>query len=257
MAGKKISKKNAVRRTNRISAGTMGKIMIPLILLLIVLSGGYFYIFKKNTVHTGYVEGKNHYTNEEIMAMVMEGYYGNNSLFLSLKYKDRSVENVPFVEKMDVSVVDPHTIKIEVYEKALAGYVEYLDRFMYFDRDGIVVESSTERTNGIPLVAGLSFDHVVLYQPLPVEDMGIFQDILNITQLVNKYELSVNRIYFGSDNTLTLYFGGVKASLGKRENLEEKIMELQYMIPSLEGKSGTLRMESYTEETKTITFEPD
>ena len=34
-------------------------------------------------------------------------------------------------------------------------------------------------------------------------------------------------------------------------------MELQYMIPSLEGKSGTLRMESYTEETKTITFEPD
>ena len=74
---------------------------------------------------------------------------------------------------------------------------------------------------------------------------------------MNKYELSVNRIYFGSDNTLTLYFGGVKASLGKRENLEEKIMELQYMIPSLEGKSGTLRMESYTEETKTITFEPD
>ena len=84
-------------------------------------------------------------------------------------------------------VVDPHTIKIEVYEKALAGYVEYLDRFMYFDRDGIVVESSTERTNGIPLVAGLSFDHVVLYQPLPVEDMGIFQDILNISppELVN------------------------------------------------------------------------
>ena len=257
MAGKKISTKNAVRRTNRISAGTMGKIMIPLILLLIVLSGGYYYIIKNYTVHTVYVEGNIHYTNEEIMAMVMEGYYGNNSLFLSLKYKDRSVENVPFVEKMDVSVVDPHTIKIEVYEKALAGYVEYLDRFMYFDRDGIVVESSTERTNGIPLVAGLSFDHVVLYQPLPVEDMGIFQDILNITQLVNKYELSVNRIYFGSDNTLTLYFGGVKASLGKRENLEEKIMELQYMIPSLEGKSGTLRMESYTEETKTITFEPD
>lgn len=257
MAGKKISKKNAVQRTNRISAGTMGKIMIPLVLLLIVLSGGYYYIIKNYTVHTVYVEGNIHYTNEEIMAMVMEGYYGNNSLFLSLKYKDRSVENVPFVEKMDVSVVDPHTIKIEVYEKALAGYVEYLDRFMYFDRDGIVVESSTERTNGIPLVAGLSFDHVVLYQPLPVEDMGIFQDILNITQLVNKYELSVNRIYFGSDNTLTLYFEGVKASLGKRENLEEKIMELQYMIPSLEGKSGTLRMESYTEETKTITFEPD
>ena len=34
-------------------------------------------------------------------------------------------------------------------------------------------------------------------------------------------------------------------------------MELQYILPELTGKSGTLRMENYTEETKTITFEPD
>lgn len=257
MAGKKTKKKKTVRKRDRMSLGTIGKIMLPLVLLLVVLGGACYYIVKNYTVHTVYVEGNVHYTNEEVMDMVMEGYYGNNSLLLSLKYKNRSVENIPFVEKMDVSVVDPHTIKIEVYEKALAGYVEYLDRYMYFDRDGIVVESSTERTGGIPLVTGLSFDHVVLYQPLPVEDPGIFQDILNITQLVNKYELSVDRIFFGSDETLTLYFGGVKASLGRRENLEEKIMELQYMLPSLEGKSGTLRMENYTEETKTITFEPD
>ena len=257
MAGKKIKNKKTIRKKDRVSAGTMGKILLPLILLLIVLGGCYYYIIKNYTVHTVYVEGNIHYTNEEVMAMVMECYYGSNSLYLSLKYRDKSVENIPFVEKMDVSVVDPHTIKIQVYEKSLAGFVEYLDRYMYFDRDGIVVESSTDRTRGVPLVSGLSFDHVVLHQPLPVEDMGIFQDILNITQLVNKYKLSVNRIYFGSDDTLTLYFEEVKASLGRRENLEEKIMELQYMIPSLEGKSGTLRMENYTEETKTITFEPD
>ena len=89
MAGKKISKKKAVQRTNRISAGTMGKIMIPLVLLLVVLGGGYYYIIRNYTVHTVYVEGNLHYTNEEIMAMVMEGYYGNNSLFLALKYKDK------------------------------------------------------------------------------------------------------------------------------------------------------------------------
>lgn len=257
MAGKKTKKKKIIRKKDRVSAGTMGKILLPLILLLIVLGAGYYYIIDNYTVHTVYVEGNVHYTNEEVMAMVMEGYYGGNSLYLSLKYRNKSVENIPFVEKMDVSVVDPHTIKIQVYEKSLAGYVEYLDRYMYFDRDGIVVESSTDRTVGIPLVSGLSFDHVVLYQTLPVEDTGIFQDILNITQLVNKYKLCVNRIYFGSDETLTLYFEEVKASLGRRENLEEKIMELQYMLPSLEGKRGTLRMENYTEETKTITFEPD
>lgn len=217
----------------------------------------YRYVIANYTVTTVYVEGNVHYTNEEIIEMVMEGYYGNNSLLLSVKYKDKSIVGVPFVEKMDVSVLDPHTIKIEVYEKAIAGYVEYLERYMYFDKDGIVVESSLEKTEGVPLVTGLNFDHVVLYEPLPVEDESIFRSILSITQLVNKYNLSTDRIYFGNDGTLTLYFGDVRAALGTDENLDEKIMKLQYMLPELQGKKGTLRMENYSEDTKNISFELD
>lgn len=225
--------------------------------LVIGLMAAYSYIITNYTVTTVYVEGTVHYTNDEIIDMVMEGHYGNNSLLLSLKYKDKSIVGVPFVEKMDVSVLDPNTIKIEVYEKSLAGYVEYLERYMYFDKDGVVVESSMEKTAGIPMVTGLKFDHVILYEPLPVENAAVFSSILSITQLVNKYSLSVDRIYFGSDGSVTLYFGDVKASLGVGDNLDEKIMELQYMIPELEGKSGTLRMENYTEETHNISFELD
>lgn len=228
-----------------------------LIIFFAALAAGYSYIITNYTVTTVYVEGNVHYSEEEVIGMVMEGRYGNNSLLLSLRYKDKSVVGIPFVEKMDVSVLDPHTIKIEVYEKALAGYVEYLEKCMYFDKDGIVTEISDKKTAGVPQVTGLSFDHVLLYEPLPVEDAGIFRSILNITQLVNKYNLSVDKIYFGRGGTLTLYFGGVRAALGTGENLDEKIMRLQYMLPNLEGKSGTLRMENYTEETKNTSFEPD
>lgn len=228
-----------------------------ILFLLIALAAGYAYVITNYTVTTVYVEGNIHYTNEEIIGMVMEGNYGNNSLLLSLRYKDKSIEGVPFIEKMDVSVENPHTIKIEVYEKALAGYVEYLERYMYFDKDGIVVESSKEKTAGIPQVTGLTFDHVVMYEPLPVEDPGIFRSILSITQLVNKYNLSTDRIYFGADGSLTLYFGDVRASLGMGDYLDEKIMILQDILPKLSGQKGTLRMENYTEDTKNIPFESD
>lgn len=230
---------------------------VMLLALLIALTAAYAYIIENYTVTTVYVEGNVHYTNEEIMETVMEGRYGNNSLFLSLKYKDKSIVGIPFVEKMDITILDPHTIKIEVYEKAVAGYVEYLERYLYFDKDGIVVESSSEKTRGIPMVTGLSFDHIILYEPLPVENNEIFTEILSITQLVSKYSLSIDRIYFGSDSSLTLYFNEVRVALGSGGNLEEKIIELQYMLPELEEKRGTLRMESYTEDTRTITFEPD
>lgn len=272
MAEKKLTKKKKIKKVYQKPLRVVEKkkepkkeipikpVLIALAVILalfIALFAGYKYITDNYTVTAVYVEGNVHYTNEEIMDMVMEGRYGHNSLFLSFKYKDRSIEGIPFIEKMDISVQDPHTVKIEVYEKALAGYVEYLDRYMYFDKDGIVVESSTEKTKGIPMVTGLKFEHVVLHQPLPVEDDAIFTDILSITQLVNKYNLSIDSIYFGSDGTLTLCFDEVKAALGKGEYLEVKIMKLQYILPYLEGKRGTVRMENYTEETRDITFELD
>lgn len=222
-----------------------------------VLAAAYYYVVTTYKVNTVYVDGNVHYTNEEVMDMVMTGRYGNNSLYLSLKYKDKGIEGVPFVEKMDINILDPNTIRINVYEKALAGYVEYLGTYMYFDKDGIIVESSKEKTAGIPQVTGLEFGYVVLNEPLPVENDEIFKRILSITQLLAKYELTADKIFFDSDYKLTLYFEKVRVSLGNSDEIDEKIMRLQYILPDLEGKSGILRMENYTEDTKNITFAYD
>ena len=40
--------------------------------------------------------------------------------------------------------------KDSVYEKAVAGYVEYLDKYMYFDKDGTVVEASDTKRRESP-----------------------------------------------------------------------------------------------------------
>lgn len=228
-----------------------------IIIVLGILLGAAVYIVKNYKITTVYVDGNKHYSNEEIRNMVMDGFLGDNSMFLSLKYKDKSIENVPFVAKMDVEIIDPNTIRINVYEKAVAGYVEYLEKYMYFDKDGVVIEASEERTRGIPQVTGLSFDYVVIKEPLPVENTEIFDAILSITQLVNKYNLSIDKIYFAKDDSVTLYFERIKVALGEPKNLDEKVMKLQYILPEIKGKSGIIRLENYTEDTQNISFEPD
>lgn len=225
--------------------------------LFLVLGGAYFYIISNYKVTTVHVEGNIHYTNEEICDMVMGGRFGDNSLFLSLKYRDKGIEGVPFIETMDVSIEAKDTIRITVYEKALAGYVRYLERYVYFDKDGIVVETSQEKTAGIPQVTGLSFDHVVLHDPLPVDKPELFDEILNITQQLSKYSLTVDKIYFDSAYQVTLYFGEVRIALGENVDIDEKIMKLQYLLPSLQGKSGILDMRDYSEDTTTYSFEQD
>lgn len=224
---------------------------------LFLLVGGGFYIINNYKVTTVYVDGNVHYTNEEIMDMVMGGRFGDNSLFLSLKYRDKGIEGIPFIEMMDVSIEAKDTIRITVYEKALAGYVKYLGRYIYFDKDGIVVETSEEQTAGIPQVTGLTFDHVILHDKLPVDKPELFDEILNITQQLDKYSLSADRIYFDSAYQVTLYFGDAKVALGDNVDIDEKIMMLQNILPSLLGKSGTLDMREYSEDTKTYSFEKD
>lgn len=235
----------------------IGIMIVVFLFLLLIVVGGYLYIINQYKVTTVHVEGSVHYTNEEIIEMVMGGRFGDNSLFLSLKYRDKGIEDVPFIETMDVTIEAKDTIRITVYEKVLAGYIKYLGRYVYFDKDGIVVETSEEETAGIPQVTGLTFDHVILHEPLPVDKPALFDEILNISQQLAKYSLSADRIYFDSVNDVTLYFGNVKIALGENKDIDEKIMKLQYILPDLLGKSGTLNMREFSEDTKTYSFEQD
>ncbi|MDE7178487.1 MAG: cell division protein FtsQ/DivIB [Lachnospiraceae bacterium] len=238
-------------------AKRIGILTAVLSCLFLLLAGAYIYIINNYKVTTVHVDGNIHYTKEEITEMVMGDRFGDNSLFLSLKYRDRGIEGVPFVETMDVDIEAKDTIRITVYEKALAGYVRYLGRYVYFDKDGIVVETSEEETAGIPQVTGLAFDHVILHDALPVDKPELFEEILNITQQLSKYNLSADRIYFDAGYQVTLYFGEAKIVLGENKDINEKIMKLQHILPDLLGKSGTLDMREYSEDTKTYSFEQD
>lgn len=247
-----MSRGGRTRRTNR-----KGIKLLCILSVVALALGGIYYFLLTHTVKTVYVEGNVHYTKEEIQDMVMEGPLGNNSFYLSLQYADKQITDIPFIASMSVEVLSPDTVKIKVFEKTLAGYVVYLDRYLYFDNEGTVVEISGIKTEGVPQITGLSFDHAVLNKPLPVEDAAVFGKILTITKTLTKYSLSADRIYFDAKEEVTLYFGSVKVVFGDDSLLDEKIMLLQSLLPKLEGKSGTLNLQNYDENTGSIPFKPD
>lgn len=245
-----------MKRRNNFFWNNKIQIIFTLIVILIIVVILTFFLDKYKVTKVK-VTGNEHYTEEQIKEMVMTGGLSNNSVYLSLKYKDKEISGIPFIESMSVEVLSPDSILITVYEKALAGCVEYLGNYMYFDRKGIVVESSTEMTKGIPHVTGLKYGYVVLYKELPVENDEIFQNILNITQLFDKYELAADRMHFDKKLNVTLYFEEVKVSLGSNESIDEKIMQISHILPELSGKKGELHMENFKSGTENITFELD
>ena len=229
-------------------------LIIFLCILAALLIGGVIFVLSYYKVRKVYVEGSTQYTDKEIADIVMQGTLGDNSLYLAYKYRDKGIDNVAFIDKMDVDIVDHETIRIHVYEKALAGYIEYVGQYIYFTRDGVVAEASREKIEGIPEVRGLKLDHIVLYERLDVSDDRVFERVLDVTQLLGKYHLTVDKIYFDSIKNMTLFFGKVRVLLGGEEYTDEKIANLQVIIPRLEGKEGSIDMTSYTPDTRYTTF---
>lgn len=226
------------------------------VLVLVLLLAGVL-VVSLFQIREAEVTGNSFYTEEEIRDRVMSDRYSSNSLYLYLKYKYLKTEEIPFVDKIEVSLQGPGKVKIRVYEKSIVGYVAYMGSNFYFDQDGVVVECSSEVKNGVPCISGLKFNSLTMYQKLAVEDDSVFDRILTITQLVKKYELDPDRIEFSADMSLTLYFDQVRVALGNSGSLEEKVGRLHELYADLEGRSGVFHMENYTEDSKFISFEQD
>lgn len=202
-------------------------------------------------------EGNTRYTDEEMTNYIFGGKYNVNTLiyyFITSK-KDKAV--IPFVQDYEVSVDWPNKLKIKVYEKSIIGYIRYMGYNLYFDKDGIVVDSSRDILEGVPEVAGLSYTNVVLHSRLNVEDDRVFSILLEIVQLCEKYSIDVDKVFFDKKYDVVMYVGNIKIMLGEPSTITEKIYEVSQMMPQMQGLSGTLHMENFTEDTSSIIFKKE
>lgn len=223
----------------------MGLMKVLILCLVIIIPA--FILFVTCRLNTVIVEGGSHYTKEELQNKVITRRTDRNTILLYLRYKYGKVDSIPFVEDIDMKLVNKNTVKIQVYEKVITGCIEFMGSYMYFDKDGIVVESSSEKVSDVPFISGLSFDRLILYEKLKVQKKSLFHVILNLTQLINKFEIKIDKIQFNSDLEVTLYSGNIKILLGKRDTYDEQLAELKNLLPTAEGKNLVLDMKDFKE----------
>ena len=228
----------------------MTGIVIFLLIFSVLLGAG---IFRVKQVD---VMGNSYYTEEEIVKLVLGKH--RNSLYLTFLYQYMGGKDIPFIDKVELTFISPDHIKVRVYEKTMIGYVSYMGSNLYFDKDGTVVESSSEVLEGIPCIKGLKFDTLTLNQPLNVKNDQVFDMLLSMTQMMKKYDLSPDAITLKNESSqIVLTFGNVRVNLGTGEHMDEKAARIRTLLPDLENLSGVLHMEEYTSESTNISFIKD
>ena len=231
--------------------------LLGFLIFLLLLALAVLIIFKVFTVQNVEVEGNKLYEDKQIQEWVLNDDYSWNSLYVYLKYRFTKTKEVPFIDTMEVSLKSPHTLAIKVYEKGLLGYL-YMDSVgqnVYFDKDGFVVETSSDVIEGVPRINGLSCKDIILYEKLKLDDKKALKILLSLTQTLKKYKLVPDSIEYVSSEDLELSYGQILVKVGSTDYLTEKVKRLEKIMPSLDGLAGTLHLEDWTPDTTDITFQ--
>jgi len=246
------STQERLKETKRLSK--KGKLLLLILLVILLLAA----ILLSLRVQTVQVTGNRFYSQEQIEELLFPEGMERNPLKIWLDQLLGRKKTIPFVEKYVVSLSGLSGVEITVYEKSMVGYVEFMGSYLYFDKDGMVVESSRERYGAIPQVMGLNVEYVVLNEQLPVKDPVIFQELLQISQYLTSREVDWNgetkllserieRIHFDSAGNISCYLDEIEVFLGDGASLEGKLQEMSDIIPELSGQRGTLYLDTYDE----------
>ncbi len=239
---------------------SINKKPVYIVIMLIVLVILCVYLYKLvfvTKVDKITVSGNKFITVDEFKKHMFEGESSISTieLFFADKYKDKKV--IPYVETYKVNISWPAKVSITVYEKKIMGYVETMGSNMFFDKDGIVVESSKEQLVGIPKVLGIGNDSITLHHKIECDNKDIFSNITKMKQLADKYNIVISQIEFDVDYNAKLYVNDVRVLIGKCEYIEEKMFELSQLYEKIYMLKGELNLKECKGEATNIIFKPD
>ncbi len=225
---------------------------VVLVLAAAILSAILFLLFYVQEIE---VSGNDYVTEQEILDTVQNDDFSVNALYILGKYAFGKGEVLPCLDQMKVSLKTPWTVKVTVKEKPIVGYIQNGESYDYFDKEGLVVLESPVLIEGIPYIEGIGMGEVKLYQHLESKNRKIFEQILEMSREILKYELEPDRIVCEED-VICLYIGRIRICLGKNVSAVQ-IAQIPPILEKIGDKEGTLHLENYSEVQGTITFEEE
>lgn len=180
-------------------------------------------IDRKNDVTVTVIGGNNRYTKEEILNYTLDSWFEDYWILTKWYYKYRTVKPMPYLEKITISVTNNGKIEITAYEKVPIGCIKEMGYYIYFDSDGIVVSTNRENVENLPVITGLEYTKVTLYEKFETQKSDLYRVAMNIVHQIQKYEVDAEEIHFGEAEDVYLICRGNRFDLGTRDAYDVQI----------------------------------
>lgn len=201
------------------------KILVFIIMIVVLL----FLLFMSPifSVQDIILCGNEYYSKDEIINKI--NINKEESIFLFQKNKGEKIlcDDI-YIESADIEIIWPNKIEVIINERKIVGYVPYLGTYLYIDKDGRVLETSSTYNRNLPIVEGLEFDSFKIGQIIPVKNKSSLDVIATMSQMMLKYDLlqEVIKIDVSDPNNTHLYVKKLDVSVGGLEQFDKKMQWL-------------------------------
>ena len=237
----------------KITKKTLG-ILIGILVVLLVAGGIFFFTYFRVTKVE--VMENDHYTEDELKEMVLKGAFASNSILAPITCSKSNLTDVPYLEAYNVTRSGRNTIVVSARDKSIAGCIQYLDSYIYFDRNGMFAESDKERDESIPFFKGIDLDKAIKGEKLPIKD-SVLNTAVALSTIFAKNDMTPDYVALEDDYSIDLIYSDITVKLGKDQYLEDKMARTVAILPKITGQKGILHVENVTDSSKTITFEKE
>lgn len=190
------------------------------------------------------ITGNNQISQETLL--LLSGIQQGQNVFLTntAKVENKITQN-PYIKEVHVKRMLPDKIKIEIIEKQKAYIIEFDGMYAYLDRNGYILEISTNKVDGLITLQGYltTKENIVAGNVLCDKDLEKLEDLQNILNSAEKNEIQdkIDKINIIDKNNYILSMSIYKkiVYIGDTGNLATKMLRTKDIIDKtmeLEGK---------------------
>lgn len=224
------------KKTVWIEIGIIFLVVILLLIAFLLWFKKKYKINRDTDVKVRIIGMSGRYTEEEIRDYTLDKWYENYWILVKWYYKYKKVEPLPYLEKITVDVAEDGIIEISAYEKMPIGCIMEMGYYLYFDADGVIVSTKMENVEKLPVITGLKYTSVKLYEPFQTQKSNLFRVVMNIVMQLQKYEVTAEEIHFGQEDEVYLLCDGNRFDLGTRDAYDVQIGMIKGILDQVGGR---------------------
>ncbi|MBR4110859.1 MAG: FtsQ-type POTRA domain-containing protein [Clostridia bacterium] len=189
--------------------------------------------------------------NKEEILSKMEHVKGVNTLKINSRKLEKSIEEIPYIKEANIERELPNALKVTYEERKPYAIIKYLESFVIMDKFGYVLEIKKENDmQDLAIIYGIDAEE---YLPGTILDGVARLKYENVAYLLEtskhvEFEYEISEINYQDTENLIISIKDVDIEVEYgdivRERLSEKMIYLNEMIKSIEGKKGTILINS-------------